>query len=147
LYADGHIIRFTPFYFKNGDPCKDKYFIVLKNIEDRVIVASLPTSGRHASTLIEIAHGCVDLPERCFHCFVFEANRKITSNGFFFPLPTFIYANEVDSYEQSTLKENHGKENVDYEIMGRLNEEEYNAIFKCMANNKSIKRGLRKMLS
>lgn len=44
MFEEGNIIYFDPFYFKNGNTAKSKYFIVLKNVKDsNTILASLPT--------------------------------------------------------------------------------------------------------
>jgi len=34
MLEEGNIIYFDPFYFKNGNTAKRKYFIVLKNTAD-----------------------------------------------------------------------------------------------------------------
>ena len=43
MFETGTIIYFAPFYFKNGNTAKPKYFVVLKNIENKSVIASLPT--------------------------------------------------------------------------------------------------------
>lgn len=47
MYPEGQLLRFTPFVFKNGAKPKPKYFIVLKHLDDRLMMASLPTSQVH----------------------------------------------------------------------------------------------------
>lgn len=44
MYQKGNIIYFTPFYFKNGNTPKPKYFVVLSVSESETILASLPSS-------------------------------------------------------------------------------------------------------
>lgn len=43
MLSEGNIIYFSPFYFKNGNTSKNKYFLVLKYIENDIVIASLPT--------------------------------------------------------------------------------------------------------
>lgn len=47
MYLKSNIIYFNPFYFKNGNTSKDKYFVVLNNDNDKIILASLPTRKDH----------------------------------------------------------------------------------------------------
>lgn len=42
MFTPGNILYFTPFYFKNGAPSKNKYFIVLKDVDGQLVLASLP---------------------------------------------------------------------------------------------------------
>ena len=44
-FKDGNILYFNPFFFTDGksEP-KPKYFLILKHIDDRIILSSLPTS-------------------------------------------------------------------------------------------------------
>lgn len=45
MYLPGTIFYFTPFYFNDGKTAsKNKYFIVLCNGKEQMIVASLPSS-------------------------------------------------------------------------------------------------------
>ena len=45
MYQAGELIKFSPFVFKNGNQPKPKYCIVLGQIDDKVMLASLPTSN------------------------------------------------------------------------------------------------------
>lgn len=47
MYQTGELIKFSPFVFKNGNQPKPKYCIVLGQIDDKVMLASLPTSKDH----------------------------------------------------------------------------------------------------
>lgn len=146
MFLKGQIIYCTPFYFQNGNTAKPKYFIVLNNINEETIIASLPTRSNHAPTLIDTTHGCVNHDDRCFNCYVFEPNRVITDNGFSFPICTYIYGNEVESYKLETLSSVYTIENIDYEILGTLTDEEFTSIYDCLKNSSSIKRGIKRLL-
>lgn len=146
MFTQGQIIYFTPFYFKNGNTSKNKYFIVLKNIENDVIIASLPTRLNNAPSLIDVTHGCINHDDRCFNCYAFEANRVITDSGFSFPIATYLYGNEVESYEMEILSSVYQIENIDYEVLGTLIKEEFADLYNCLKNSSSIKRGIKKLL-
>ena len=47
MYHTGELIKFSPFVFKNGNQPKPKYCIVLGQINDKVMMANLPTSKDH----------------------------------------------------------------------------------------------------
>ena len=48
MMTEGTLLYCDPFVFKNGATPKPKYFIVLANTDDEVIVASLPTRMSYA---------------------------------------------------------------------------------------------------
>ena len=146
MFAQGQILYCTPFYFKNGNTAKAKYFIILKNINNSVVIASLPTRSNKAPSLVDVTHGCINYEDRLFNCYAFESGRSITDTGFAFPIATFIYGNEVEIYEVSILSTVYQVKNIDYEIMGTLTNEEYSALYNCLKNSSSIKRGIRKLL-
>jgi hypothetical protein len=147
LFAEGQVIYFSPFYFKNGNTSKNKYFIVLRNIENTVLIASLPTSSDKLPSFIDVTHGCVNDEERCLNCYLFEAGKPITVNGFFFKRPTFIYGNEVETYDVEIMSDVYCIEGIDYEVMGLLLQNEFESIINCLVNSSSVKRGIKRQLS
>ena len=64
MYYTGELIKFSPFVFKNGNQPKPKYCIVLGQINDKVMMANLPTSKDHVPSDVMVERGCVDIPER-----------------------------------------------------------------------------------
>ncbi len=146
MLTAGNVIYFAPFYFKNGEPAKNKYFIILRNIDDKIIIATLPTSSNKAPSLIEIVHGCIDNQERCFNCYIFQEKKPVCTNEFYFELNTYVYGNDVENYEAANLNKNHAIEGVDYEIMGKLKDNEYNDLYKCIKTSKSVKQRIKKLL-
>ena len=69
MFQEGSIIYFTPFYFKNGNTAKPKYFVVLKNQDDQNLLASLPTRKDNIPVRNEIQNGCLELPDINLNCF------------------------------------------------------------------------------
>lgn len=146
MFYPRQIIFFTEFYFKNGNTSKPKYLIILGRISDKTIVASLPTRTNIAPSLVNSAHGCINLDDSCFNCYVFEQGKSICINGFSFPLPTFIYGNQVEDYDLEIFEDIYRIEGVDYEEMGVLTEPEFKAIIDCIVNSSSTKRKIKKLL-
>ena len=89
MYHTGELIKFSPFVFKNGNQPKPKYCIVLGQVNDKVMMANLPTSKDHVPSDVMVEHGCVDIPERGVNAFVFNPSDQVTSS-FRFPRPTFV---------------------------------------------------------
>jgi hypothetical protein len=146
LFKSGQIIYFQPFYFKNGNTSKNKYFVVLKIISDKIIIASLPSSISKAPSLVNITHGCINNEERCFNCYVFQKHKVVCSNGFYFEMDTFIYGNEVEDYEIDTLSQVYAIEGIDFEHVGNLTKEEFDALYICLKESSSTKRKIKKLL-
>lgn len=76
-----NIIRFDPFYFKNGNTAKPKYFIVLKYSENNTIIASLPTRRNSIPQDENIVQGCLEMPKINLNCFVIPRDVDVTENG------------------------------------------------------------------
>ena len=145
MYSQGVIFYFTPFYFKDGNPCKPKYLIVLVNNNGENIVVSLPTRKDSLPSQISLNHGCINDNSISVNCYHFKKEEKICDNGFSFPIDTFIYGYSVDLWEITLLDEIYKTEGIDYEIMGTLTESEYQSIIKCFANSTSVKGKFRKV--
>lgn len=146
MFVAGTIIYFTPFYFKNGAASKPKYFIVLKEMDDEFILASLPSSKIYLPHRIPENHGCIEVPEGCINCYLFEAGHVICTNGFAFPRLTAIYGQQLDHYEKSKIHENYPLEGLDYEIIGQLMPTELENVLDCLRNSASVKRRYKKIL-
>ena len=146
MYTKGNILYFKPFYFPNGDPAKNKYFIVLDNKDEDTLIASLPTSQDHIPSSIQKIHGCIDNPEIQFNCYFFEAHRAITDNDWGFPLDTYIYGPQVAKFNRKNFESIYALEDFDYELVGKLIESEFNAIINCIKNSRSVSRKIRKLL-
>ena len=86
--------------FKNGATPKDKFFVVLKELEGNILLASLPTSKDHVPSDVEVKHGCLDMTERFVNVFVFLSGEEIANKAdgtrFSFKKNTFIYGANLD---------------------------------------------------
>lgn len=146
MYTPGKIIYFDPFYFKDGGN-KPKYFLVIKIVNDSVILASLPSSHAHLPADQEIKHGCLEIPESCINCYIFEANKPITKSGWSFRLNTFMHGLWLDEYNIPVLTQKYTIENVEYEVIGELTDEELTNVINCFAHSSSVKRKYKRILT
>lgn len=146
MFEEGTIIYFDPFYFKNGNTVKPKYFVVLKNQDEQNILASLPTRTDSIPEKEEIDNGCIELPSINLNCFVFSNEIEITECGKMFDFKTHIYGHQIDVYKMEFLQEIYPLENTDYEIWGKMKDELFISLIECLKNSKSVKRKYRKIL-
>jgi hypothetical protein len=147
VFIQGSLLLFTPFKFKNNTEPKDKFFLVLRISDDgQMVVAPLPTSVNRLPLVINKPHGCIDVPERCHNCYLFEPGKIICDSGFSFNKPTFIYSNDIDSYEIDNLKANYPLIGRNYQEMGILHPAELEALLDCIKNSSSVKRRVKRML-
>jgi len=146
MYDAGNILKFTPFYFKNGHPAKTKYFVVLKNLENQTILASLPTSKDFIPEDIVIEKGCVDFPEINVNCFVISSKESITDCNKHFPRTTFIYGYQIDLYDWNYLNNHYKIEGVDFEFFGKMKQEIFEDLIHCLKNSSSVKYKHRRIL-
>lgn len=146
MFEERTIIYFTPFYFRNGNTAKEKYFIVLKNINNQNILASLPTRNNHIPPKDEIENGCIELQDINLNCFIISNTIEVTECGKKFNFKSFIYGHQIDSYEIDFLKEIYPIENTDYEIWGKMKSNIFNTLISCFKNSKSVKRKYKKLL-
>lgn len=146
MFQEASIIYFDPFYFKNGNTAKPKYFVVLKNQAGHNIIASLPTRTDSIPEKEEIDNGCVELPLINLNCFVISDDLVVTKCGKKFDFKTHIYGHQIDSYEVSFLKEIYPLEDTDYTVWGVMPDDLFKSLLACLINSKSVKRKYRKIL-
>lgn len=120
MFEAGYIIYFDPFYFKNGNTAKPKYFVVLKSIDNKSIIASLPTRRDNIPEEETIENGCVELPEINLNCFVISQAQIVTECGKHFDFATHLYGHQIDDYAIEYLQEIYPNEGSDYEIWGKI---------------------------
>lgn len=141
MFQTGELIKFSPFVFKNGNQPKPKYCIVLGQIDDKVMMANLPTSKDHVPSDVMIERGCIDIPERGVNAFVLHPSDQVTSS-FRFPRPTFVYGEQVDEYEQKYLDEMGSA----VERLGQIESALFQAIKDCVKKAKLLRRKYRNLL-
>lgn len=151
MFKAGDLLRFEPFIFKNGALPKTKFFIVLKEIENKVVLASLPTSKDHTPGDIELIGGCVELPERQVNIFIFLAKKNIAVNPeteilFSFDLNTFVYGADLDTYPTNIFEQQICDKATKVEFMGRLMDDQFLALKDCLKKSKMVKNRFKRLL-
>lgn len=141
MFQAGELIKFSPFVFKNGNQPKPKYCIVLGQINDKVMMANLPTSKDHVPSDVMVERGCIDIPERGVNAFVLHPSDQVTSS-FSFPRPSFVYGEQVDEYEQKYLDEMGST----VERLGLIEPALFQAIKDCVKKAKLLRRRYRNLL-
>lgn len=137
---------FTPFYFKNGNAPKPKYFIVLKMLEEHAVLASLPTRKDCVPRDNNLEAGCIEVPSARFNCYKISNKTPITACGKCLPFTTYLYGHELDSHELDILNSNYQYEGVDYEVYGKINPEIFSDIIRCFKESRSVKRKYKRVL-
>lgn len=150
-HPPGTILHFSLFQF--GEPAtgtrpaeKNKFFIVLRNIDGHMVLASLPTSKDRVPDAVEQRHGCVDFPTGDLTAYVFEALAPVATNGWAFSLRTYMYGFQVNEYSYSTLATNHGAPGREVVVKGRLTSSEFVAMVRCLLRSLDLKRRFRRAL-
>lgn len=141
MYPEGQLLRFTPFVFKNGANPKPKFFIVLKHLDDKLVMASLPTSQDHIPTDITYSSGCVNISERSVNAYVFMPDEFVT-DSFSFVKPTFVYGEQVDEYALKYLDEM----DTTIEDLGVIHHDLFIQLKECLKQSALLKRKYRKQL-
>lgn len=146
-FLQGAILYFDPFIFPDGGSPKPKYFLVLKRMDDTLLLASLPTSKDHIPEYIEKRHGCIERPDINFNCYYFDPNVVICDNGFSFPIETYVYGYRLQTFSLDSLLLQEITDETIIEECGILTEDEYDAVIQCLSHSPAVKRAYRKVLS
>lgn len=146
MYQEGNIIYFDPFYFKNGNEAKPKYFVVIKSLANLNLIAVLPTRKDSIPSDKVVNNGCIDLPNINLNCFVISKEVIVTDCGKKFDFTTHLYGHQLDDYLIDSLNEIYTNEETDYIIWGKMKDELFSNLITCFKNSKSVKRKYRKLL-
>jgi hypothetical protein len=146
MFEEGNILYFDPFYFKNGNTAKRKYFLVLKVHERKTIIAVLPTRTASIPRSELVDSGCLELPEIGLNCFVFPKQETVTECGKVFDFNTYLYGAFIDDYEISVLEELYPNEGIDYWVWGKLKPAYFEAVLDCFRQSASVKRKYKRVL-
>lgn len=151
MFEEGSILYFNPFFFKDGSDSKPKYFLVIKKIKDEFVLASLPTSKDSVPTNVEMKHGCLEIADINFNCYLFLGGQHVAIHPdnhteFAFPKNTFVYGFRIDLFDIETFMQQIDNEKSAVELKGKLYPDEYEAIITCLKTSGSVKRRFKKLL-
>ena len=145
-FLQGAILYFDPFIFLDGGLPKPKYFLVLKRMDDTLLLASLHTSKDHVPEYIEKRQGCIERSDISFNCYYFDPAVAICDNGFSFPVETYVYGFRLQTFDLNDLLLQEVTDETTIEECGILTEDEYSAIIRCLSLSPAVKRSYRKLL-
>jgi hypothetical protein len=147
MFEEGSIIYFTPFYFNSpSTPPKPKYFIVVKHVSNMTILASLPSSQKHLPISLQSTFGCLEAPDSGIGCYAFREGVPIATNGFAFPLDSYLYGQHLDEYNIDIIAELYPFDKIQYEIKGKLFPNQLKDITDCLKNSAAVKRRFKRYL-
>ncbi len=146
-FQQGAILYFDPFIFPDGGSPKPKYFLVLRRMDDAMLLASLPTSKDYIPEYIEKRHGCIERSDISFNCYYFDPSVVICDNGFSFPVETYVYGFRLQTFKLNDLLLQEVTDETKIEECGILTDGEYQALIRCLSNSPEVKRGYRKLLA
>ena len=146
MFEPFNIVYFTPFYFPNGKSApKNKYYIPILSHGSNAVYAYLPTSKDSIPDQY-FKHGCINIHDKNISCYLFGKDKVITTNNFSFPLNTFVYLYQMNTFDKSVMSNIYTKENVDYEIIGKLRQQEIDNIVSCIVSSKFVSRKVKRLL-
>ena len=146
MFEPGNLLYFNPFIFPDGGEPKPKFFVVLGEVEDTVLLASLPTSKDHIPSDVEVTSGCLEIAERMVNAFIFMANEIVTDNGFFFDKNTFIYGQNIKTYNTASFLFQTVSGETVIEEKGKLKDEIFTAIKDCLKNSDAVRKRFKNYL-
>ena len=147
MFTEGTLLFFNLFEFRNNNPSKPKYFLVLAATPTHTVLATLPSSQDYVPASVQpLRHGCIELPQATFNCYVFLSKTPVTTNGWAFPKNTFLYGQQLDEFEIAVLTDIYPVEGVDYEIIGTLTNQEFEQVRQCFIQSAFVKRKFKRML-
>lgn len=146
MLIPGNIIYFDPFYFKNGNKAKPKYFLVLSANATDTVIASLPTSVDYVPSNIRQESGCLEIPTANFNCFILTNSIEVTLCGKSFNVKTFLYGHLLDIYSKESLYSLYPNDGIDYSVWGMMKEDLFSKVIDCFMSSDSVKMKYKKMI-
>lgn len=146
MFEPGNLLYFNPFIFPDGGDPKPKFFVVLGEVEETVLLASLPTSKDHIPSDVEVTSGCLEIPERMVNAYTFLANEVVTENGFFFEKNTFIYGQNIKTYNTAVFLQQQITSQTEITEKGKLKDDIFSALKECLKNSDAVRKKFKKYL-
>lgn len=146
MFEPGNLLYFNPFIFPDGGNSKPKFFVVLGEVDEMVLLASLPTSKDHIPSDVEVKSGCLEIPERMVNAYTFMANEEVTDAGFFFEVNTFIYGQNIKTYNSVAFLGQTASGATVIEEKGKLKDELFSALKDCLKNSDAVRKRYKKYL-
>lgn len=144
--TDGTLLHIPNYVFESGD-FKNKFFLLLKEINGTQLIVSLPSSIEYFPTGTEIKHGCIDLVNAQQTTYCFKADFILDSvTGFSFPKNTYLHGCWLKEIDKTLFFQTYPILDFHYEIKGVLDKSELDSVIECFKNSPSVKRRIKKIL-
>jgi hypothetical protein len=145
MLKEGVLLLFPNYVFPDGSS-KPKFFIVIKEIDDDLIIVTLPSSQDHVPDFAEKDHGCIDIAEAQFNCYTFSPTKAITKCGFKFQKQTFVYGQHLLFENKTNVITRYPVKDVNFRIIGELTDEEYADLYNCIKKSPTVKNKFKRIL-
>jgi len=144
MFSQKNILYILRYDFKNGEPIKPRYLIVIDNDDTTSIIITVITSQDHIPDRL-MKHGCIEEVESNIHCHVFLKDCVVGEKGFCFPLNSFIYisSSSVFPADSSKLREKYLDK---IEVKDCMSIFEFRSLIYCIYKSKFLPRGIKKKL-
>ena len=146
MFEPGNLLYFNPFIFPDGGEPKPKFFVVLGEIDETILLASLPTSQDHVPSDVEVKSGCLEIPERMVNAYTFMANEEVTDTGFFFEKNTFIYGQNIKTYNSVAFLVQTTSGKMVIEPKGKVKDDLFTALKECLKNSDAVRKKFKQYL-
>lgn len=146
MFEPGNLLYFNPFIFPDGGDPKPKFFIVLGEVDETMLLASLPTSKDHIPSDVEVLSGCLEIAERMVNAYVFMANEVVTEDGFFFEKNTFVYGQNIKMYNTTAFLQQQIDGQIQISIKGKLTDDVFSALTNCLKNSDAVRKRYKQYL-
>jgi len=146
MFEVGNLLYFEPFIFPDRGNPKAKFFVVLADTGNGLLLGSLPTSKDHVPSDIPVIGGCLELPDRKVNAFAIMANQQITSSGFSFKENTFIYGANIQRYDAEVFLDQEAGGETIISVVGKLDTKLFNDIKDCLKNSDAVRKRFKQYL-
>lgn len=145
MFEVGKLLRFDPFIFPDGGQPKAKYFIVLHNDGNGVLLATLPTSKDHVPGDVYHREGCLEIPERQVNVFVIPAGKQVTAIHTF-QRNTFIYGAALRTYSKAAFECQQIDGKTTIQDLGIIEPMLFQLLIDCLKSSSAVRGRFKKLL-
>jgi len=145
MFSSASLLYIFDYDFEDGSPYRNKYLVVLYNVNGTSIIASLTTSQDYVPNG-DKKEGCIKIDEKCIHCFHLPKDKEIGENGFSFAKDTFIYIHQ--NIRQKEVQHLLDKYQITNKIqhVDNLNSNIYCELLECIVQGRFVPRKIKSLL-
>lgn len=146
MFDPKNILLIQNFDFEDGvSPPKDKFLIVLLQIDEDAIVAPLTSSQDFVPDSYNKEKRCIKDDPSCIHCYFIPKDLIIGLGGFAFRKDTYVYIN-TSTMKKRSLSALINKYNNSVRLNDTLTDNEYCDFLYCIYKSQFVARGVKKAM-